>query len=149
MEGVIFIGIQASGKSTFYKERFFNTHVRISLDLLNTRNKENQFFDKCLELQQRVVIENTNPTVLDREKYIQKFKKRKFKVIGYYFHSKVEDAVERNSKRVGKAKIPNVGIYATTKKMELPTLDEGFDELYHVEIINQNFVIKDWKNEVR
>jgi len=49
MEGIIFIGIQASGKSTFYKERFFNTHVRISLDLLNTRNKENHFFDKCFQ----------------------------------------------------------------------------------------------------
>lgn len=149
MEGIIFIGIQASGKSTFYKNQFFNTHVRISLDLLNTRNKENQFFDKCLELQQRVVIDNTNPTILDRAKYIQKLKKRKFKIIGYYFHSKVEESIERNSKRVGKAKIPNVGIYATLKKMELPTLDEGFDKLYDVEIVNQNFVIKDWKNEVR
>ncbi|MCB9352743.1 MAG: ATP-binding protein, partial [Lewinellaceae bacterium] len=32
MEGILFIGIQASGKSTFYKERFFNSHLRISLD---------------------------------------------------------------------------------------------------------------------
>ena len=148
MEGIIFIGIQASGKSTFYKEQFFNTHVRISLDLLNTRNKENQLFDKCLELQQSVVVDNTNPTVVDRQKYIQKFKQRKFKIIGYYFHSDVQKAIERNSKRVGKAKIPNVGIYATVKKMELPTIDEGFDKLYVVEIINQNFVIKDWTNEI-
>ncbi|MEL6944740.1 MAG: ATP-binding protein, partial [Bacteroidota bacterium] len=36
MQAILFIGIQASGKSTFYKERFFNTHVRISMDLLNT-----------------------------------------------------------------------------------------------------------------
>ena len=47
MEGVIFIGIQASGKSTFYIENFFDTHVRISMDLLNTRNKELQFLHKC------------------------------------------------------------------------------------------------------
>ena len=105
-------------------------------------------FPKIYRINQCEVL-NTNPTILDREKYIQKFKKRKFKVIGYYFHSKVEESIERNSKRAGKAKIPNVGIYATLKKMELPTLDEGFDKLYHVEIVNQNFVIKDWKNEVR
>lgn len=148
MEGIIFIGIQASGKSTFYKEKFFNSHVRISLDLLNTRNKENQFFEKCLELQQKVVIDNTNPTILDRQKYIEKFKKRKFKIIGYYFYSKVKKSIERNSKRIGKAKIPNVGIYATAKKMELPRFDEGFDELYKVEIVNQDFVIKDWNNEI-
>ncbi len=29
-----FFGIQALGKSTYYKERFFRTHIRISLDLL-------------------------------------------------------------------------------------------------------------------
>ncbi|MEN3294973.1 MAG: hypothetical protein V7642_4226, partial [Burkholderiales bacterium] len=40
MEMLLFIGIQASGKSTFYKERFFDTHVRISMDLLRTRNRE-------------------------------------------------------------------------------------------------------------
>src|SRR4051812_8782542 len=37
MEAVILIGIQGSGKSTFYRERFFDTHVRVSLDLLKTR----------------------------------------------------------------------------------------------------------------
>lgn len=78
MEGIIFIGIQASGKSTFYKQHFFNSHVRISLDLLNTRNKENQLLDKCLELHQRVVIDNTNPAKSDRKKYIDKFKQSKF-----------------------------------------------------------------------
>jgi hypothetical protein len=33
MEEIIFVGIQASGKSTFYKEKFFNSHLRISNDL--------------------------------------------------------------------------------------------------------------------
>ena len=42
MEAIVFIGLQASGKSSFYKERFFSTHVRISLDLLRTRNRERQ-----------------------------------------------------------------------------------------------------------
>jgi len=26
MEAIIFIGIQATGKSTFFQQRFFNTH---------------------------------------------------------------------------------------------------------------------------
>jgi len=29
MQVIIFIGIQATGKSIFYKENFFDTHVRI------------------------------------------------------------------------------------------------------------------------
>jgi predicted kinase len=40
MEAVILIGIQGSGKSTFCRERFFNTHIRINLDMLKTRHRE-------------------------------------------------------------------------------------------------------------
>jgi predicted kinase len=34
LEAVIFIGLQAAGKSTFYLRRFFRTHVRINMDML-------------------------------------------------------------------------------------------------------------------
>ncbi|MCB0587744.1 MAG: hypothetical protein KDD06_20800 [Phaeodactylibacter sp.] len=148
MEGIIFTGIQASGKSTFYKERFFNSHVRISLDLLNTRNKENQLLGKCLELQQRVVIDNTNPTIEDRRKYINKFRQFKYKVVGYYFQSKLDDAVERNQNRVGKSKVLEKGIRSTYSKLELPGRKEGFDELYYVEIQNGQFIINEWQDEI-
>ena len=40
MEMVLFIGIQATGKSSFYLERFFRTHVRINGDMLKTRHRE-------------------------------------------------------------------------------------------------------------
>jgi len=39
MEAVILIGIQGSGKSTFYRDRFFNTHVRINLNILKRRSR--------------------------------------------------------------------------------------------------------------
>jgi hypothetical protein len=37
MEVVIFAGIPASGKSTFYLQRFFETHIRINPDMLRTQ----------------------------------------------------------------------------------------------------------------
>ena len=40
MEAILFIGLPASGKSSFYKERFFGTHVRISRDLLKISKKQ-------------------------------------------------------------------------------------------------------------
>ena len=40
METVILVGIPGSGKTTFYRERFFETHVRISLDMLRMRDRE-------------------------------------------------------------------------------------------------------------
>ena len=148
MQAILFIGIQASGKSTFYKEQFFNTHVRISMDLLNTRNKENQFLEKCIELQQRLVVDNTNPTIAEREKYILKLKAAKYEVVAYYFQTDLVASIQRNEQRKGKEKIPIVGIRSTYKKMELPSYKEGFDKLYQVKIVNDTFVIKDWKDEI-
>jgi hypothetical protein len=48
MEAVIFIGLQAAGKSSFYLDRFFNTHIRINLDMLKTRHREQLIFQACL-----------------------------------------------------------------------------------------------------
>jgi hypothetical protein len=36
MEAIILIGIQGAAKSTFYRDRFFDTHVRINLDMLKS-----------------------------------------------------------------------------------------------------------------
>jgi hypothetical protein len=62
MEAIIFIGIQATGKSTFFQQRFFVTHVRINLDMLKTRNRERILLVACLEDKQPFVIDNTNLT---------------------------------------------------------------------------------------
>ncbi len=148
MEAIIFIGIQATGKSTFYNERFFNSHMRISIDLLNTRNKEQKFLDTCFSVQQPFVIDNTNPTIQEREKYIEQAKENKYKVIGYYFQSKIEDSIERNNSRLGKAKIPEIGIKGTFNKLELPSVTEGFDEIYFVQIKDNKFEVTDWDNEI-
>ena len=71
MQSIIFFGIQASGKSTFYRERFFHSHVRLSLDLLRTRHRERQFLLTCVQTQARFVVDNTNPTVVERQRYIE------------------------------------------------------------------------------
>ncbi len=145
MEAIIFIGIQATGKSTFYKERFFRTHIRISMDMLNTRNKEQKFLDTCFSIQQPFIIDNTNPTRKDRINYIELAKQNKYKVVGYYFQSKIEDSIERNANRTGKENVPEIGIKGTYSKLELPSFEEGFDELYYVELNNGDFIVKNWE----
>ena len=82
MEGIIFIGIQGSGKTTFYQRYFSKTHIRISLDMLKTRHRESILITACIEAKQPFVIDNTNPTREERVKYIEKLKKNKFKVKG-------------------------------------------------------------------
>jgi predicted kinase len=95
MEAVVFVGIPGSGKTSFFKERFFSTHVRISLDLLKTRHREQRLLEACLGAEQRFVIDNTNPTREERRKYIKSAAAAGYSVIGYYFQSKVEDCPQR------------------------------------------------------
>lgn len=148
MQAIIFTGIQATGKSTFYKTHFFNSHVRISMDLLNTRNKESKFLETCLKTHARFVVDNTNPSIEGRKKYIDMAKENKYEVIGYYFNSSLEDAIRRNNLRTGKEKIPEAGVKGCHRRLEIPTKIEGFDKLYFVKIVDGTFTIEDWKDEI-
>jgi predicted kinase len=135
MEAVIFTGIQASGKSTFYRERFYDTHVRINLDMLRTRNREAILVQACLRAKQRFVVDNTNPSRLDRARYIAPAKAAGFRVISYYFEVDLPGSIARNAGREGKARIPVFGIHGTRRKLEPPESDEGFDEIHVVRIL--------------
>jgi predicted kinase len=148
MEAIIFIGIQGSGKSTFYFEKFSESHVRLNLDMLKTRNRENIMLEACIKAKQPIVIDNTNPTKEDRQRYIEKLKSKNFKTIGYYFKSSIKECLDRNSRRDASQIIPEVGIKGTYNKLELPDYSEGFDELYYVSIEKTVFKIKSWQDEV-
>lgn len=149
MEVVVFIGIQATGKSAFYQRRFADTHMRINLDMLKTRRREQILLMACLEARQPFVVDNTNVTREARAGYISQAKESGFSVIGYYFKSALQSAIERNDQRSGKARIPVKGIVATHRKLEPPNYDEGFDRLFYVEIGDDGvFIVKDWDDEI-
>lgn len=143
MEAVILVGIQASGKSTFYQRRFFDTHVRISRDLLRTRSREQQLMQTCLQTRQPFVIDNTNVTAEERARYIGAAKAAGYRVVGYFFRTEPRAAIARNKLRQGRAVIPVPGILGTYKKLEEPRMDEGFDELHAVTLTPSNeFVVE-------
>ena len=148
MEAVVLIGLQGAGKSTFYKERFFSSHVRISLDLLKTRHREKRFLELCLATGQRFVVDNTNPTRADRARYIEPVKSHRFAVVGYYFQSKVENCLQRNAGRCDAERVPDVAILTAAKKLELPSLAEGFDRLFYVRLEKGRFLVEDWQDEI-
>ena len=150
MQAVILIGIQGSGKSTFYRERFFDTHVRISLDVLKTRHRERTFLQVCLGTGQRFVVDNTNVRVAERAVYIEAAKRAGFRVTGYFFDAKVRDALRRNAQRMGAGKIPAAAVAVTLKRLERPSPNEGFHELYVVlRDEAEQFVVSAWSDEER
>ncbi len=145
MEAIIFIGLQASGKSTFYKEHFFNTHLRISNDLLKTKSREVKLLELCFESRMPFVIDNTNVTKEVRQRYIEKIKARKYRLAAYYFKTDLERSLNWNQQRKGSEIIPVPGIFSTHKKLELPSYEEGYDQLYYVDLIDGKLQATDWE----
>ena len=145
MEAIIFVGIQATGKSTFYKERFFDTHIRINLDMLRTKHREKLIFEACLEAKQKFVVDKMNVTGEVRSSYIERAKIYGFKIVGFYFNSNLKKALERNSRRQGKARVPDKGLFDASKRLQIPVFEEGFDELFYVRINDENqFVVEEF-----
>lgn len=136
MEAVIFVGIQGSGKTTFYRQRFFDTHIRLSLDMLKTRNRERLLVEACIEAKQRFVVDNTNVLQRERAEYILRARSAGFVVHGYFFEPQVEQAIAWNLQRSGKAVVPLKGLLGTLKRLERPDPGEGFDHLYRVQADN-------------
>ncbi|MDO7848049.1 AAA family ATPase [Hymenobacter sp. M29] len=146
MQAIIFCGIQASGKSTFYCQRFLNSHVRISMDLLRTRHREALFLQLCLDTQARFAVDNTNPTAAERQRYIGPAKAAGYAIIGYYFNSATEAALLRNQQRPAVEQVPERGVRGTRARLELPSYAEGFDELYFVRIGHDGqFIVEPWQ----
>jgi predicted kinase len=135
---VIFIGLPASGKTTFYQRRFADTHQHISKDLWpNSANKDRRQAEElraALAQGRSVVIDNTNPAPADRAPVIAIAREYGARVSGYYFTASTREAIGRNRGREGKARVPDVAIFTRAKRMSKPTLAEGFDELYAVAI---------------
>ena len=143
---ILFTGLQASGKSTF-RQQYFSDLAHVNLDTLHTRNKERMLLEECFAAGLSFVVDNTNPTRKDRVRYIAAAKEHGYRVIGYYFQSSISACKERNSRREGKARVPDAALAAVYCQLELPEWDEGFDELYYVRIEEDRFVIEPWKTE--
>jgi predicted kinase len=135
-ELIIFVGLQGAGKSTLYQERFAATHMLVSKDQLhNTRNKQRQQMQllmEYLEAGRSVVIDNTNPTEADRAPLIAEGKRIGAQVIGYHFAIPLGICLARNRQREGSARVPDIALYATAKRLVPPQETEGFDAIYSV-----------------
>lgn len=142
---IILIGIQGSGKSAFYRRYLAEEYVRINLDTLYTRNREKQLLQECLDEGKNFAVDNTNPTKEDRQRYITPAKEAGYKVIGYFMESKLQECIKRNNLREGKEKLPPQAIAATSNRLQMPSYEEGFDELYFVANDGKNMTISPWR----
>jgi predicted kinase len=155
MELILLIGLQAAGKTTFYRQRLADGYIHISMDLLRNNphpaRRQAQLIEQALQAGQSVVVDNTNPTAEVRASLIALGRLYRSTITGYYFPPDAAGSIKRNAAREGKAKVPPVAIYATRKKLQEPSYAEGFDALYTVRIADAegfHFQVQPWVEEV-
>jgi predicted kinase len=136
MEVVLLIGLQASGKSSFYRDRFAETHAHVSMDNFrsnrNPRERQLVLLEEALRAGRPVVVDNTNPTPEDRAPLLARAAALGAPVVGYTFESRLGPCLERNRAREGKARVPDVALFSTVKRLRPPTFAEGFAALFAV-----------------
>ena len=116
------MGIQASGKSSYYLLNLAHGHLRINLDMLRTLHCEKIIFEAGLASKTKMAIDNTNPTLADRALYIASTQAAGFEVVGYFFETELKGALLRNHLRKGKACIPEVRNQSHRSKIWTTTL---------------------------
>lgn len=152
MELIIMIGLQASGKTTFARNRFGESYRYVSKDLLkNNRHparRQRQLIEEALQQGLSVVVDNTNPTIEERKELIDLGRLYNAEIIGYFFEIQLKQCLERNRTREGKARVPDIAIFATLKKLARPSYAEGFTKLFCVDNKgDQKFEVSDWQEK--
>jgi predicted kinase len=147
MELILLMGIPTTGKSSFCRERFFRTHVRLNLDMLRTRHREELLVEACLASKTRFVVDNTNLSREERARFIAPAKNEGFRVIGYFFESKADESLRRNATRPNDERVPDIAIYKAIERLESPAFAEGFDKLSLVQLVGDSrFAVRKWKS---
>jgi predicted kinase len=136
-EVVVLVGLQASGKTTFYAQRFASTHAHVSRDRFRNATRpaqrQRRLVEEALAAGRPVVVDNTNPTVADRAAILEVARRLGVPASCYFFPPRVRESIGRNARREGRERVPVVGILATAKRLVPPTRAEGFDRLFEVE----------------
>jgi predicted kinase len=146
LECVILVGLPAAGKTTFYHRYFAATHRHISKDLWpNTADRgarQRREITGALASGASVVVDNTNPTVADRRAIIDLARAHGARVVGYFLNVTTRQAIARNEGRTGKARVPKVAVFTSAKRLQPPSLAEGFDQLFRLEpVANNGFAV--------
>lgn len=135
-EIAVLVGLPASGKSSFYRQRLSATHALVSKDNWpNARHRERRqlrLVAQLLAACRNVAVDNTNASPAERAGVIAQARVHGATIVGYWFPPDVAGSRARNATREGRARVPDVAIYATAKRLAPPSHSEGFDTLYEV-----------------
>lgn len=148
----VLAGPPGVGKSTWINQRYiWDYDALISRDCIrfNLLKPNDDYFSKEDEVRKQfnkaieetttpghwapnVFIDATHLNRFSRAKVRQHIKGRPYQ-IAVSFEVPIEVALERNAQRTGRALVPESAIRNMYKSYEIPSLKEGFDEIWHVD----------------
>src|SRR5687768_37826 len=139
------MGVPGSGKTSFFRARFEQTHVHVSKDLMgNVRDRgarQVALLEEAFRSGRSVLVDNTNPTIADRAGLIAAARAHGARVVGYVLQTPVKEALVRNRAREGRARVPDVALFIAAKKFQPPSVAEGFDAIFAVEAAGGRFEV--------
>jgi len=140
-EMVVMVGRPASGKSTFSKKYLISKgYAHINRDTLTTKEKCYKAADQALSEGKSVVIDNTSPSVADRNYFISLANQHSVPVRCFVFQTPKEISEHLNFMREKMSlgtirRVPDVAFNKFKSSYAEPTLDEGFTEILKVEFV--------------
>lgn len=145
IELVLLVGLPASGKSTFYRERLAESHVLVSKDTMrkgsNRAKRQRRAIEAAFSEGRSVAVDNTNVSREERGSAIEVARLYGARVIVYHFAESVAACRERNALRDGAACVPLVAIYAAAKRYEEPSFEEGIESIHRVTLTPDGFEV--------
>lgn len=135
-------GLPGSGKSTWANQNKRESTIILSSDKIreelfgaeeiqgNPKQVFNLLYkraEEALEQEKNVIIDSTNLSRANREKFIKRFYPLADCLSIIIFLESAEECIERQKKR--DRKVPASVIRRMYQQMEMPTFDEGWDEI--------------------
>ncbi|HEX9050643.1 MAG TPA: AAA family ATPase [Anaeromyxobacter sp.] len=133
---VVLSGLQASGKSTFFDARFAASHAHVSQDRFrNARDpaaRRRALVAEAAGAGRSAVVDDTNVSRERRAALVALARALGMRPVLYFFPPDVKASLARNAARAGRARVPDVAIFASRKRLEPPDRAEGFAAAFDV-----------------
>lgn len=133
----VLVGLQAAGKSTFALTLTCSATVVVSKDAFPSARRRQarqlRMIASALAGGQDVVVDNTNASPLEWEPILAVGRQYGARTVAYYFPPDVAGSLARNAARTGRARVPDVGLFDTLRRLQRPGTADGFDEVVTVE----------------
>lgn len=142
-EAILFIGPPASGKTTFYQKHLRpQGYVHINCDILGSWQKCVAECKKAIELGKSIAIDNTNPDVDSRKRYLTVAEKHKISMRCFVFTASIAHCKHNNRfrelKNIGNSKykpVNDIAFNTYSARFTQPDVSEGFTEIVQVNFL--------------